>query len=105
MSADDAGNTVESLALTVGTLHSSCFCIVHAFGNPAFHAVGKRWRLDKSPANHEFPAVDTEPAVLDRLLFRCKALDMTTRYRQDTDIFVSHTTVHSRSYGMGILLE
>jgi hypothetical protein len=89
-SADEAGDAVEALTLPVSTFHGIGFCKVHPLGNPAFRAVGKRRGFYKSAANPEFPAVDTEPAVLSRLLFRREALYFSLAYRQDAIIVIGH---------------
>ena len=92
-SADEARNAVETLALPVSTFHGIGFCKVHPFGDPAFRAVGKRRGFHKFPANPEFPAVDAEPAVFGRLLFRRKALYFTLAYRQDAIIVIGHMQI------------
>jgi len=81
---------VEALTLTVSTFHGIGPGKVHPFGNPAFRAVGKRRGFHISAVNPEFPAVDTEPAVLNRLLFRREALYFSLAYRQDAIIVIGH---------------
>jgi hypothetical protein len=93
-SADNTGDAVEPLSLTVGTFDGICLRKVHPFRYPAFRAVGKRGGFHKFPAYPEFPAVNAEPAVLERFLFSRKALDPASGCRQDAIILVSHRGIN-----------
>ncbi len=53
---------------------------IHVTGHPALHAVGKRRGFHVLAIYLEFPAVDAEPAVLNRLLFVGKALNRASSY-------------------------
>jgi hypothetical protein len=74
-STDDTRNAVETFALVVGTFHGIGLREVYPFGHPAFRAVGKRGRFHKCTPDPEFPAVDAEPAVLERFLLFGETLD------------------------------
>jgi hypothetical protein len=81
---------VEPLTLPVRTFHGSGLCKVHTLGHPALRAVGKRRGFHEFSPDPEFPAVDAEPAVLERFLLLRKALDFTLLCRQDAIVFVAH---------------
>ncbi len=98
-SADDIRDAVESFTLPVGTLHGIGFRKIHPPGHPAFRAVGKGRGFHELPVNPELPAVDAEPAVLQRLLLFGKALDVPLYCRQYTIILIGHGAL-SRSSTM-----
>jgi hypothetical protein len=89
-SADDTGYTVESLALPVCALYGIRLFIVHPFGDPAFRAIGKGRGFYKFTGDPELPAMDAEPAVLERFLLLRQALDFAAGCRQDTVFIIHH---------------
>jgi hypothetical protein len=72
---------MESFTLAVGTFHGIGLREIHPFSNPAFRAVGKRRGFHKSAPDPEFPAVNTETAVLSWLFFIRKTLYSAHGYR------------------------
>jgi hypothetical protein len=87
---------VETLALPVGTFHGIGFLEIHPLGHPAFCAIGKRGGFYKFPTHPEFPAVDTEPAVLKRLLLFGKALNPAAGCLQNAIVVVGHDKANPR---------
>jgi hypothetical protein len=87
---------VETFTLPVGTFHGISFLKVHPFGHPAFRAIGKRGGFHKFPTHPEFPAMDTEPAVLERFLLFGKALNPAPGCRQNAIVVIGHDKVNPR---------
>ena len=84
---------MKTFTLAVSAFHSSYFGEIHPFGYPAFRAVGKRGGFYKYRPYAELPAMNAEPAVLNRLFFIRQALQPAFYHRQDPILFVSRTNV------------
>jgi hypothetical protein len=88
--ADNTRDAMEPLTLAIGTFHGIGLREVHPFGNPAFRAVGKGGRFHKFTPDPEFPAVDTESAVLWWLFFIRETLYRAHGHRQDSIFIGGH---------------
>ncbi len=84
---------MKTFTLAVSAFHRGYFCQIHPLGYPAFRAVGKRGGFHKCSSYTKLPAMNAEPAVLNRLFFIRQALHPAFYHRQDPILFVSRTNV------------
>ena len=84
---------MKPLTLAVSAFHGSYLGEIHPFGYPAFRAIGKGRGFHKCSSYTKLPAMNAEPAVLNRLFFFMQALHPAFYRRQDPVLFFSQTNV------------
>ena len=60
---------MKSFSLMICAFYRDYFRKIHPLGYPAFRTIGKRRGFHEFPSYIKFPAVNAEPAVLNRLFF------------------------------------
>jgi hypothetical protein len=89
---------MEPFSLAIGASYCFGLCKVDLFRNPALRTVCKGRGFYIGTLDPEFPAVDTESTMSERLFLSGETLYAPFNCRYNPDIFIAHTYQISFAY-------